>query len=82
MPDIVNPHESFDNYSPLEYIMGNEIMQFSATEDKCVYFYNERFKRYQKICDVMTFNELPTSVKRQIRAAKEEAAEVLRMPTE
>ena len=62
--------------------MGNDIKQFSATEDGCVYFYDTRLRRYRKICDVLTYEELPLSVKRQIRAAKEEAVEIIQLPTE
>ena len=58
------------------------MQQFQATEDNCVYFYDKRLRRYRKICDVMSFDELPVSVRRQIKAAKEEAAEIIQLPTE
>jgi hypothetical protein len=57
--------------------MGSAVKQFPATEDGCVYFYDVRLGRYRKICDILTFDELPASVKRQIKAA-----ETIRLPTE
>jgi len=60
----------------------SNLMQFPSTEDGCVYFYDTRLKRYRKICDVLTFDELPASVKRQIKAAKEEAVNIIQLPTE
>ena len=60
----------------------NSLKQFPSTEDGCVYFYDAHLKRYRKICDVLTFDELPASVKKQIKAAKEEAADIIQLPTE
>ena len=62
--------------------MGNNTQQFKALEDDCVYFYDDNLKKYRKVCLVNSFNELPASVKRQIRAAKEEASEIIQLPTE
>lgn len=65
-----------------EEIMGNSLHQFKAIEDDCVYFYDPKIERYRKVCDVRSFCDLPLSVKRQIRAAKEEAAEIINIPIE
>ena len=62
--------------------MSKDIQQFKATEDDCVYFYDDKIERYRKICDLSSFNDLPMSVKRQIKAAKEEAVETLKLPTD
>jgi hypothetical protein len=63
--------------------MGNEtILQFQAAEDGCVYFYDRKRGTYRKICDVDSFNSLPVSVKRQIKAAKAEALETIALPVE
>ena len=61
--------------------MGNT-QQFKAIEDDCIYFYDDNLHSYRKVCIVNSFNELPASIKHQIRAAKEEAAEILLLPTE
>ena len=62
--------------------MDKEIQQFRAVEDDCVYFYDPKIERYRKVCDVNSFSDLPMSIKRQIKAAKEEAVEIMRLPTE
>ena len=59
-----------------------DLKVFKSVEDDCVYFYDPRTKRYKKVCDVMEFRDLPASVKKQIKIAKEEAVELLRIPTE
>jgi hypothetical protein len=60
--------------------MGENIPQFYSTEDECVYFYDRQKSRYRKVCDVASFNELPFSVKQQIKAAKQETLGVLELP--
>jgi hypothetical protein len=62
--------------------MGNDTKQFVATEDSCVYFYDRSHKCYRKVCDILSFRDLPVSVQRQIRAYREEALEALKMPLE
>jgi hypothetical protein len=61
--------------------MGKEIKQFKATEDDCVYFFDNSINRYRKICDIETFLDLPESIKEQIKEAKKEAAEIIKLPT-
>jgi cobyrinic acid a,c-diamide synthase len=56
------------------------IKQFMAKEDGCFYFYDEKIRMFRKICVVETVEELPDSVKEQIRAAKAAAAEIVRIP--
>ena len=62
--------------------MGKDILQFRATEDDCVYFYDPAVDRYRKICDVPSFRDLPRSVQQQIKLAKADAVNALRLPTE
>jgi hypothetical protein len=62
--------------------MGSDTQQFKATEDDCVYFFDNKRKHYRKICDIQSFSDLPLSVKRQIKAAKKEAADIIQLPTE
>jgi len=54
--------------------------QFRAIEDNCVYFYDPKTGGYRKICDIHSFSDLPKSVQRQIKAAKEEAGEIIQLP--
>ena len=62
--------------------MGNDVKQFRSIEDDCIYFYDSQLQRYRKICDISSFDELPLSIKRQIKAAKEEAEAVSQLPTD
>ena len=62
--------------------MGNDVKQFKAIEDDCVYFYDKKKKCFRKVCDLQSFDDLPSSVKTQIKAAKEEAAEIMGIPIE
>jgi len=59
-----------------------DVKQFKAIEDNCVYFYDTKVSKYRKICDLDSFGDLPLSVKKQIKAAKDEAAEIIQIPTE
>ena len=59
-----------------------DLQQFKALEDDCVYFFDPKINKYRKVCDIPSFNDLPASVKRQIKAAKEEAAMIMELPTE
>jgi hypothetical protein len=62
--------------------MPNDVTQFYNPDDGCIYFYDEQKQRYRKVCDIPSFDELPLSIKRQIKAAKEAAGRILRMPGE
>jgi hypothetical protein len=52
----------------------NNYIQYTATEDGCVYIYNVEQSKWQKICDVLTYGELPLSVVEQVRLDKEKAS--------
>jgi hypothetical protein len=65
-----------------EVSMGNDIKQFKAIEDDCIYFYDKKKKCFRKICDIESFKDLPLSVRRQMKAAQEEAAEIMEIPIE
>jgi hypothetical protein len=60
--------------------MGNGITQFRSIVDGCIYFWDSKLQRFRKICDVSDPAELPPDVKRQIRALREEAGEILQIP--
>jgi hypothetical protein len=60
----------------------DNIIQFPAEEDGCVYFYDEKKGCYRKICDIASFSELPHSIKLQIKADQEEAKDTLALPTD
>jgi hypothetical protein len=62
--------------------MGENIKQFYCPEDGCVYFYDKQKSRYRKVCDIVYFSALPSSVKRQIIAVKQEALDLIELPTE
>jgi hypothetical protein len=63
--------------------MGDGVEYFiSHYNNDDVYFYDEKKQKYRKICDVGSFGALPLDVKRQIKAAVEEATDVLKMPIE
>jgi hypothetical protein len=53
--------------------------QFPADEDGCVYFYDSKKEKFRKICDVSAA-DLPQSVKERIRAAKDRADEIAKIP--
>ncbi|MDR2501350.1 MAG: hypothetical protein LBD37_09800 [Treponema sp.] len=61
--------------------MGNGITQFRSAADDCIYSWDKKLQRFRKICDISDPEELPQDVKRQIRAAREEAGEVLEIPS-
>ena len=61
--------------------MGTDIKQFYNPDDDCVYFFDKKKNRFRKICDVPSFDDLPVNIKRQIKAAKEDAVETLEIPT-
>ena len=77
MPNIVYPNGS-DKVPASE----GYTEQFRAIEDDCIYYFNEIAKCYQKVCNVKSFFDLPLSVRRQIKAAKEGAAEIMKLPIE
>ena len=58
----------------------DNIMQFPAEEDNCIYFYDEKRKTWKKICDIESPTDLPPSVRKQVREAQNEADIVLRLP--
>jgi hypothetical protein len=58
----------------------DNIIQFPATEDNCIYFYDENRGVWKKICDVASPAELPLSVRKQVRKAQNEADIVLKLP--
>jgi hypothetical protein len=60
--------------------MGNEIRQFRSENDDCIYFYDEKMKRYRKICDIASYDDLPSDVRRQIKEAKLEAMRIMEIP--
>ena len=61
--------------------MGYEnIIQFPAEEDGCIYFYDEKQETWKKICDINSPGDLPLSVRKQIRDAQNEADIILRLP--
>ena len=61
--------------------MGLEnIIQFMAKEDGCIYFYDENLKTWKKICDIKSLSDLPLSVREQIREAQNNAEHILRLP--
>ena len=62
--------------------MENDIKQFRAIEDGCIYFFDTKINRYRKICDIQSFEDLPISVKQQIKAAKKEAVYIIQLPIE
>jgi monomeric isocitrate dehydrogenase len=45
-------------------IMGEYTLQFKSKEDDCVYFFDEKKLRWQKLCDAVT---LPHSVREQVK---------------
>ena len=55
------------------------IEQFTAIEDDCVYFFDERRKTWKKVCDVQA-NELPLSVKNRVREEQNRADRILNLP--
>jgi hypothetical protein len=54
---------------------------FGSASDGCIYFWDKAMRRFRKICDIDDPDELPQDVKSQIRAAREEAAEILAIPS-
>ena len=62
--------------------MGEGIKQFYNPDDDCVYFFDKKKNCFRKICDIPAFNDLPISIKRQIKAAKEDAVEIIGIPCE
>jgi len=54
-------------------------LQYPATEDDCVYFYDETRKKWKKICDVQT-RDLPISVKSKIKEDQKKADKILHLP--
>ena len=60
--------------------MGNDIKQFLATEDDCVYFYDEKHGIWKKVCAIQSPADLPLSVRQQVREAQDEADKILRLP--
>jgi hypothetical protein len=65
----------------LEEFMGDGVKPFFNPDDGCTYFYDRDKRCYRKICDVGSFNKLPDVVKLQIKAVKENAEEILTLPT-
>ena len=62
--------------------MGNDVKQFYDPGDHCAYFYNDKKKIYQKVCDVGLFNDLPLYIQLQIKSEKAIAKHVLDLPEE
>jgi hypothetical protein len=58
----------------------DSVMQFSAEEDGCIYFYDKKRETWKKICDINTPADLPLSVKKQVRDAQNQAELVLSLP--
>jgi len=60
--------------------MGFEnVEQFPATEDDCVYFYDEKRQTWKKVCDI-SVDELPVSVKNKVREEQSRAERILNLP--
>jgi hypothetical protein len=62
--------------------MPDEFEQMKSTEDNCSYFYDTKYGKYRKICDIACFEELPLSIKRQIREIRAKAKYALMMPVD
>jgi len=62
--------------------MNSETRLFYDPIDGCDYFYDGKRKRYRRITDVESFLALPSSVRRQIAALKQDAQQCLALPTE
>jgi hypothetical protein len=62
--------------------MGDGIKQFYNPDDDCTYFYDSAKQCYRKICDVGPYAKLPAVIKRQITAVKEDAEQILALPTQ
>jgi hypothetical protein len=65
-----------------EMIMGEGIRQYFNPGDGCIYFFDKKKGCYRKICDIVSFADLPQAVKLQIKADQEEARETLALPVE
>jgi hypothetical protein len=53
--------------------MGDSNLQFKADEDNCIYFYDTVTGKWRKVCDIDKPDDLPLSVKRQVREIKDKA---------
>ena len=54
--------------------------QFYNPDDGCIYFFDRVKGCYRKVCDIYSFNELPYNIRLQIKAAKQEAEEIISLP--
>ena len=55
-------------------------IQFLDEEDGSVYFYDEKQETWKKISDIKSPADLPLSIRKQVREAKNEADFILSMP--
>ena len=58
----------------------DNVIQFPAEEDGCIYFYDESRETWKKICDIKSPAQLPLSIREQVREAQNKADRVLRLP--
>ena len=58
----------------------DNVIQFPADEDGCIYFYDEKRETWKKICDIKSPADLPLSVRERIRVAQNEADHILKLP--
>ena len=55
-------------------------IQFTCEEDGCIYLYNEKQEKWMKICTINSPQDLPLSVRKQVREAQNEADLILKLP--
>jgi len=60
--------------------MVDNIIQFHAKEDGCIYFYDEKRETWKKVCNIKSPRDLPLSVRKKVREVKNEANIILRLP--